>query len=921
MYSLVWAWMRQTLLIIVVANQIGSPSNSTNKNQPPTQLTPLEKLLQDAPPLKDDGRDRFFGLENVSIQDTLLVSQELTRDISSEVHGKPWVYLVHLLLSCLQAHQNSYGSSILQCLFYSIPFRDQVINFPVRSVPEVVQRGPDGQTRLVSTVPFPQTPEQLAKAKAQPPHHINSTIARSSLLKPEDKESQEYKKKQVLSKGPLWALRYDNASNYGMKESLFTCMKDLFEAMSMNEERMGIIAPYKFYEIMRSSIHETWGGSQHQDAHEFLNLLLNSVVDTVDEAANPEDTSKSAVKTNGTLSITDKPISKPVPASSRWVHEIFEGTLTSETKCLTCENISQRDESFLDLSVDLDAHSSVTACLKRFSQEEMLREKDKFFCDICGGLQEAEKRMKIKRLPKILALHLKRFRYTEDMQRMNKLFHRITYPEQLRLFNTTSDAEDPDMIYELYAVVVHIGAGPYHGHYVSVIKTRERGWLLFDDELVEPVDKSFVMNFFGDRSSLACAYVLFYQETTAEAVKAEQEAEGRAAVAKLMKDASPVKESHGFGLGLSLKTNGFMSHQSAAPTSPTEELANPLPILDHTKSAPQLSSSTNTNGAPLVYTHTIATPPSPSNQTNSRKDRQKEEKERKIQEKEAAKAEKAAAKEAKALKKDEEMKQKQAVRWNGAETKAVVDSSKQVEPVSSSRNIFSTLNNQTTPTSTPGTHTPGQMTGKTLTPSENSTEEISSFKNTVPTTLQNGPILGRPTTSQTIVPATNSSVPIVASPLTSTPIQASPSSVGSAFSRFRQTSRSIKHRPKFWPGSSSAASTDPPLPTTRTSNENIMPSTSTMNGHAIGPSVNGIVPPIKPQDHTSANPENGSVTQPSSIADPGGPSHTTQRPPTTADDHGDKEALVDGEKSTKKRSSRFSLRKKGSNILNFGGDK
>jgi ubiquitin carboxyl-terminal hydrolase 9/13 len=35
-------------------------------------LTPLEKMLQNAGPLRDDGADRFFGLENV--RRTLLTS-------------------------------------------------------------------------------------------------------------------------------------------------------------------------------------------------------------------------------------------------------------------------------------------------------------------------------------------------------------------------------------------------------------------------------------------------------------------------------------------------------------------------------------------------------------------------------------------------------------------------------------------------------------------------------------------------------------------------------------------------------------------------------------------------------------------------------------------------------------------------------
>lgn len=164
--------------------------------------------------------------------------------------------------------------------------------------------------------------------------------------------------------------------------------------------------------------------------------------------------------------------------SSTFVHRLFEGVLTSETRCLTCETVSSRDESFLDLSIDIEQNSSVTACLRQFSASEMLCQKNKFFCDSCCDLQEAEKRyvgkrfvvftlafkiilysrMKIKKLPNILALHLKRFKYQEDSGRYVKLAYRVAFPFQLRLFNTVDDADNPDRLYELFAIVVHIGA-------------------------------------------------------------------------------------------------------------------------------------------------------------------------------------------------------------------------------------------------------------------------------------------------------------------------------------------------------------------------------------------------------------------------------------------------------------------------------
>lgn len=490
----------------------------------------------------------------------------------------------------------SYCNSVVQCLYYSVPFREQVINFPARSAPESLERpqslprintnlqngpqsalSPTGRNSLSSpTARTPGKPATTPGVPGQPP-------------KPEDsKDSPEYKKKQALAAGPVLTMDYENSKAYGMSESLFTSLKDIFEAVIANRSRMGVVSPHKFLEILRRD-NEMFRTPMHQDAHEFLNLLLNEVVENVETFSKSRITEVDETEQNGAVAPA---MNNNSSLNTGWVHELFEGTLTSETRCLTCENTSQRDEAFLDLSVDLEQHSSVTSCLRKFSEEEMLCERNKFHCDNCGGLQEAEKRMKIKRLPKILALHLKRFKYTEDLQRLQKLFHRVVYPYYLRLFNTTDDAEDPDRLYELYAVVVHIGGGPYHGHYVSIIKTQDRGWLLFDDEMVEPVDKAYVRNFFGGENVLACAYVLFYQETTEEAMMKEQEADAREAAAKQASELNPeavpvtatTPKTNGAPNGI-----GHAHHLSTAQT-PTIEEEDQFASLNHAATAPALHS-------------------------------------------------------------------------------------------------------------------------------------------------------------------------------------------------------------------------------------------------------------------------------------------------------------------------------------------
>ena len=46
---------------------------------------------------------------------------------------------------------------------------------------------------------------------------------------------------------------------------------------------------------------------------------------------------------------------------------------------------------------------------------------------------------------------------------MRKLMYRVVFPLELKLSNTTADAEGADSMYNLAGVVVHVGSGPTHG--------------------------------------------------------------------------------------------------------------------------------------------------------------------------------------------------------------------------------------------------------------------------------------------------------------------------------------------------------------------------------------------------------------------------------------------------------------------------
>lgn len=240
------------------------------------------------------------------------------------------------------------------------------------------------------------------------------------------------------------------AKNKRTKETLLSCLADLFYSIATQKKKVGSIAPKKFIARLRKEkgtelitlakkiklftfiiFIEEFDNYIQQDAHEFLNFLINHINEIIlaERSQGPKKGGGGGGSmTNGTDSTT--------PSEPTWVHEIFQGILTSETRCLNCETVSSKDEHFFDLQVDIDQNTSITHCLRCFSNTETLCSDNKFKCDNCCSYQEAQKRMRVKKLPMILALHLKRFKYMEQYNRHIKVSHRVVFPLELRLFNT-----------------------------------------------------------------------------------------------------------------------------------------------------------------------------------------------------------------------------------------------------------------------------------------------------------------------------------------------------------------------------------------------------------------------------------------------------------------------------------------------------
>ena len=177
--------------------------------------------------------------------------------------------------------------------------------------------------------------------------------------------------------------------------------------------------------------------------------------------------------------------------------------------------------------MDIEQNASITRSLKGFSCSELLCSESKYYCEECCSKQEATKSLRVKVLPQILVLHLKRFKYMEHVGRFVKLSYRVAFPFELKLFNTSDSAVDPDRMYDLTAVIIHCGGSAQQGHYITLVKHRGY-WLIFDDDLVEHVEPHTIEEFFGipeghKSAPSECGYILFYQTRQEAAPQQPQE--------------------------------------------------------------------------------------------------------------------------------------------------------------------------------------------------------------------------------------------------------------------------------------------------------------------------------------------------------------------------------------------------------------
>ncbi|KAM0824972.1 hypothetical protein ACQ4PT_069869 [Festuca glaucescens] len=164
--------------------------------------------------------------------------------------------------------------------------------------------------------------------------------------------------------------------------------------------------------------------------------------------------------------------------------------------CPECNHCSDRLESFLDLSLEINQMDTLLDSLESFTKTEVV---ESFICDGCKSRVNMEKHLKVEQAPEVLVIQLKRF---ENLgSNISKIQEMVKYQLELDLKPFMSSADTNPQKYDLYGVVEHLGNSS-KGHYVCYIRSSETDWYLFNDEKVMKLSEDRVLD--------SKAYLLFY---------------------------------------------------------------------------------------------------------------------------------------------------------------------------------------------------------------------------------------------------------------------------------------------------------------------------------------------------------------------------------------------------------------------------
>ena len=152
-----------------------------------------------------------------------------------------------------------------------------------------------------------------------------------------------------------------------------------------------------------------FNGNEQQDAHEFLVMLFEKLHHDLNEPKNNYKTIP--ILDNDNVNIAMEIFWENHTAKNNSIiSRSFEGLFLQSIRCYFCEKVSNTFEVFSLLSIPImNTRCSLIDCLELFMKPEKMSGESAYECPNCKVKRDASKQMSICKMPRFLAIHLKRY--------------------------------------------------------------------------------------------------------------------------------------------------------------------------------------------------------------------------------------------------------------------------------------------------------------------------------------------------------------------------------------------------------------------------------------------------------------------------------------------------------------------------------
>ena len=318
--------------------------------------------------------------------------------------------------------------------------------------------------------------------------------------------------------------KYYEPNNYKkiMSNAYYNVIKDLWNSENHNKS----ISPDEFKEKL-SQENPLFAGIAANDSKDLINFLMERFHNELNVINNDNDILNNYY--NNSISQNENQLNEQKMLNifknefktkyNSIISNLFYGILETRSQCQICRNIKYNFQvySFIEFPLEKvnqycfntgkrinynmnnnkNPDVNLYECFEYYGNIELMTQDNQMYCNICNCTYDSLYGCSLYSTPEYLIINLNRGRGA--VYECNVIF-----PEQLNLFNFVS-CKNGNTVYELYAVICHIGPSSMSGHFVAYCRNRiDKKWYLYNDGSVNLCQNP-------NEYRKGMVYILFYQ--------------------------------------------------------------------------------------------------------------------------------------------------------------------------------------------------------------------------------------------------------------------------------------------------------------------------------------------------------------------------------------------------------------------------